>query len=116
MTKKIFNALYIIFLAVGITVIVYTWIKYSQSTSNRVVLRDLGIILIFVVLSGAVTGLFADRTLLNFVMKLMDEARTFILSEYWKLVFAIPVTTMCFFAVHMAIWGEIMRYCTGRFS
>jgi len=107
---------YIIFLAVGIAVIVYTWIKYSQSTSNRVVLRDLGIILIFVVLSGAVTGLFAYRTLLNFVMRLMDEARSFILSEYWKFVFAIPVTTMAFFAVHMAIWGEIMRYCTSVFK
>ena len=47
---------YTLFLLTGITVVVYLWITYSADQSNRVIVRDIAIILTVLVVTGGYHG------------------------------------------------------------
>ena len=47
---------YTLFLLTGITVVVYLWITYSADESNRVIVRDIAIILTVLVVIGGYDG------------------------------------------------------------
>ena len=71
---------YAAFAITGIIVVAYAWAKYGESESDRVVLRDLALILTAIVILGCVAGIFVDRVLMNFLMVLLDETAKMIFS------------------------------------